>query len=125
MSVSEGDVINLMNTAMTDDAMSPFLTTARLLRTTYLTGSGLSDGLLDEIEKYLAAHLASVKSPFALKEKLGEAEASYGYKGGEGLAATPYGETAMLLDSTGTLRRVMNTRIATIETIDYAQDDDD
>lgn len=117
-------VKEIMATRLTEAQILPFLITANAMVTARLAASGLPDATLEEIEKYLAAHLASVKSKFAITERIGEASITTGYKGGLGLDATPYGEVAKMLDTTGILATALSARTAKIEAIDFALDDD-
>jgi hypothetical protein len=84
---------------------TPFITTANLLVTQYLSASGLSDALLAEIEKYLAAHLVALhpnERPVT-SQKLSIASDTYAGKFGMSLDSTQFGQTLKILDSTGTL----------------------
>ncbi|MDX9803734.1 MAG: hypothetical protein RBS96_06910 [Dehalococcoidales bacterium] len=125
MRTTAAEVKEIMQTGLTETQILPFLTTANAMVTARLATSGLTDTTLEEIEKYLAAHLASVKSKFAITERIGEASITTGYRGGLGLDATPYGEVAKMLDTTGTLATALSMRTAKIEAIEFALDDDD
>lgn len=125
MSVTEADVLAIMDTSLTESDLVPFLTAADAIVTANLSASTLSTTVLDLIRTYLAAHLACVKSPFAIRKKMDIAEDTYGYKGGKGLDATPYGETVKMLDSTGVLFANMSgSQMVTIEVIDFPVSDD-
>lgn len=123
MTTTEADVLLIMDTGLEEVQISPFLQTASTVVTANLASSGLSSSLLDEITKYLAAHLASVRSPFAIRKKIGDADETYGYKGGMGLDATPYGETVKMLDSTGILVSKMSSQMVTFGVVGFALDD--
>ena len=123
MRTTEAAVLEIMDTELTEIQLTPFLTTANVLVTTKLAGA-LSDTILAEIEKYLAAHLASFKSKYAIRETVSEASWTTGFKGGEGLSATPYGEMVKLLDTTGIMTQGA-TKTVGIATVDFALDDDD
>jgi hypothetical protein len=125
MRTTEAAVKEIMATALTETEILPFLTTANALVTAHLGSSGLSDTLLAEIEKYLAAHFASIKSKYGIRTKIGEADTWTGYKGGAGLDATPYGETAKMLDTTSTLENLLGKETVGVATFDFALDDDD
>ena len=57
---------------------------------------------LTEFERWLSAHMiASTLARMSAKEKIGEAEITYMGKWGEVLKSTPYGQTLLLLDTTG------------------------
>jgi len=126
MRTTEEDVLDIMDTPLTTAQITPFLTAANAIVTDRLASAApaLSTTILAEIEKQLAAHLASVRSKFAIREKMGEADATYGYQGGEGLKATPYGEMVLLLDTTGTMANA-GRPYATFEVISIPYDDDD
>ena len=68
----------------------------------------LHDTLLTQIEKWLTAHLmASTREQMVKTGKGGTASATfYGYGEGKGLEHTPYGQQAVSLDFTGTLKRI-------------------
>jgi hypothetical protein len=86
---------------------TPFIETAEIIVTDKLSGKGLTDPILDKITLYLAAHLITLGRSNLASERLGEAAESYQSLGskafGSGLGLTPYGQTAMMLDTTGTL----------------------
>ena len=68
----------------------------------------LGDALLTQIEKWITAHLmASTREQMVKQGKGGPASATfYGYAEGKGLEHTPYGQQAVSLDYTGTLKRI-------------------
>ena len=75
------------------------------LVTAELATSGLSDTHLANIEKYLAAHFATVADlPPGVDEQTIDRDEEV-FSKAEGLKKTHFGETAMLMDSTGTLSR--------------------
>lgn len=125
MTTSADDVLAIMHGNLTESEISPFLTTAKLLVSNYLSSASLSTTTTEEIEKYLAAHLASVKKPYAIRSKLDISEDTYGYQGGKGLNATPYGEIVLMLDTSGILASKMGAATIEIEVVDIALDDDD
>lgn len=90
---------------------TPFINTANLMVTQHLSNSGLSSEILAEIEKYLAAHLVALHPDErqVTREKLGEAENTYAGVFGKGLEATQYGQTVMMLDTTGSLSALGGT----------------
>ena len=91
-------------TAMVEATINPFIEVANGMVTANVT-CGLSVAILTEIERWLTAHLISVVyERMASKEKVGDAEVEYlGKASAVGLKATPYGETALLLDTCGGL----------------------
>lgn len=113
--VTPDEVIAIMEEcSLTSEQVDPYILSAHLLVTEALSDKGLSLTRLKDIEKYLAAHfIASIHSRPTSREKVGEAEVEYANaKFGEGLKATPYGQMAMMMDTTGSLA-VLGKRVAT------------
>lgn len=82
----------------------PFILTAGLLVDTHLATAGLSAALLEEIEKYWAAHLMEIGERTVIRTQLGDSSFTLeSVKLGEGLKSTLYGQTVLLLDPTGVL----------------------
>jgi hypothetical protein len=106
--VAPEDVIELTGTAVEVEAINAFINTAHRYVQRNLTGVNLDEGTLTEIEQYLAAHFLTLRDPRIKSEDIaGEYRVSYQIGGdGEGLAATMYGQTAVALDTTGTLGRL-------------------
>lgn len=109
--VIPSDVTDIYPTAQ---PVPPFLMTASMLVDTYLGTSGLSVGLLAEIERWLTAHLMNLGSGAVVRRRMGSTDISY-ERGqlGKGLQATRFGQTVLALDSTGILGSV-GLRRATI-----------
>lgn len=109
--VTASEVLEIMNTQLTEDQLAPFIKSANLTVTSILGESTvLSEDQLTEIERWLAAHFASVLDPLPVREIIGEAEASYQGKFGMQLQSTTYGQTAMSLDITGSLANLGKTK---------------
>ena len=109
--VDSTEVKEIIATDLTD--LSAYITAANILVTSELTASGLSNAHLKEIERWLAAHFVSIKDPIVSKEKIGDAEVTYAsggmtytnaMKDAAGLNSSPYGQQALILDTTGILR---------------------
>ena len=85
--------------------VAPFINTASIFVENNLEDKGLSEEILTEIEKYLAAHFLALHPDERqlIEQQLGEAIDKYIGKYGEGFKATQFGQTAITLDSTGTL----------------------
>lgn len=91
-----------------DINISPFVATANLLTTRLSekdTESVLSAAMLLEIEKYLSAHFYEHRDPLAAEKQTGKASAAFQGKFGMGLESTKYGQTAIMLDETGWLKK--------------------
>lgn len=95
------------NTGMIEATITPFITVASLVVDDLDSGTTLSDAVLTEIERWLAAHLISITRERQAKiEKLGEAEISYAGQFGMDLKSTTYGQMASMLDTSGMLARL-------------------
>ena len=94
-------VFEIIETTLTD--IDTFITTANIFVTAYLGDAGLSDTLLEEIERYITAHFLSVKDQRVQAEKIDVLSFTYQGKTGMGLDSTFYGQTAQMLDTSGTL----------------------
>jgi len=70
-----------------------------------LSSSGLSAGTIEDIKRYLSAHFLAltVERGSVVSERIGESSAMYGYAYGRGLRMTRFGETVLMLDTTGIL----------------------
>ena len=106
----------------TTEEVSPFIRTASILVDEKLDAeTSITDAHKKEIETWLAAHfLAMSLDRQGQQERIGATQITYSGKGGEGLKATTYGQTALMLDTTGTLSRIgkKKARIDVIEAID-------
>ena len=99
--------------------LRPFITAGNLLVTETLGGQGMSDALLKEIERNVVAHLICAMDPRAQEEEIDDGRVKYTGKFGEGFKSTPYGQTAMLLDSTGQLAS-RGKKKASMGVVDYS-----
>lgn len=88
--------------------------TAHVMVEANLAGGGLSEAVLAEIEKYLAAHFWAVANPQAesLEAKNFGRSTRVKYRGqtGMGLDFTPFGQQVKLLDPTGRLAGLTRQR---------------
>jgi len=100
--VSDDDVTPIIDTTIEP---APFIQMATVLVDEYLTGKSLSDNLLFEIERLLAAHFLCLRDPRENEIELGTQEARVKFEGkfGLGLDFTRYGQQAKALDPTGIL----------------------
>ena len=99
------DVKNILdNTTLSDPIITGYIDSANVFVTEYLEPTTLSAIMLEEIEKWLSAHLISfTRERMAASEEAGGAKIKYIGVFGKGLDSTPYGQTAIMLDDTGTL----------------------
>lgn len=106
--VTAAEVKVLILTSLSDTDVDQFIGTANVLVTEELADKGLSGARLKEIERYLSAHFVTMReeSGGIIKTRTGESWDDHGIKVGIGLLETRYGQQAVALDATGTLRRM-------------------
>lgn len=107
--INKADVAVLLeidDTAWNDS----FLTMASMMVEEELDDGGLSEARLKEIERSLAAHFYCMRDIRSTSEGAGGVSTSYAMSIGQGLAATLYGQQAMLFDTTGTLTALNNKK---------------
>jgi hypothetical protein len=94
------------STEASDATIEAYITAANVMVSGMLQPTSLSDSTLTEIEKHIAVHfIVLYLERIAKREKAGEVEVEYyGDYSMNGLQSTPYGQTAIMLDLTGTLR---------------------
>lgn len=91
---------------------TPFISTADLIITEDLANAGLSQDRLTLIELYLAAHFVCITEERGgiAAEKIGDASERYQPvatgKDIGGLATTRYGQQALAMDTSGTLKKM-------------------
>jgi hypothetical protein len=120
--VSSAEVLAIMDTEVTD--ADPFIIPANLIVTDRLGSAGLSDDLMKEIERWLAAHLVSIRAPKIMEEKIGGASQKYegivfiGSK--KGLDTTRYGQQVLIMDPTGIMLSIGKVK-ASISVPDFRE----
>jgi hypothetical protein len=107
--VTVSEVKEIFDTNIDSGKIQACIKSANILVTRKIAVLGeLETDELKEIERWLAAHFASIQDPVALRERVGDAEqwsfpASVTTAWGKGFNLTPYGQQAIALDSTNTL----------------------
>lgn len=104
--ITATDLIELTGTAVDTAVLNSFINTANALIEEHLVGEGLSETILTEIEKYLAAHFLAISRDRQAKSEAVGGEWSVTFMGnaaGSGFDATTFGQNAIALDVTGTL----------------------
>lgn len=105
--VSAAQVKELIDTNIEDTVLAAsFIDTANLFVDTHLLTSGHSDGILEKIELYLAAHYVAITAEEGQRilSKTGDATEEWDVAQlGKGLAATRFGAQALVLDTSGIL----------------------
>lgn len=111
--VTAGEVKEIIQTEISDDViLTNHIETANLFVDTHLTTKH-SAPVLKKIELYLAAHFVALTEERGglTRSKVGEADESLANVYAEGFRATRYGQTALSLDTSGTLTRIAQTRL--------------
>lgn len=97
-------VKEILETELDNSIVEAYILGANELINSKLTNSGLSESLLEEIERWLTAHMiASTRERQTKKEEAGTAKVEYAGTYGLGLDSTSYGQTVISLDTTGKL----------------------
>lgn len=100
-------VKNIIQTDLTDAQITIHIEAASNLVTARLTGAGLTDEQLSDVEMYLAAHLISIRAIGGMDEyKVGETQfkaTPSGASSPQSLQSTSYGRAALALDTSGKL----------------------
>ena len=97
------EVKAIIDTDLTN--LNPFIIPAgQLADQVAAADSSLAAATLAQIECWLAAHFTAMRDPQAVKSTVGPTSFTYGGKTGMGLEFTRYGQMALLLDTTGTLK---------------------
>lgn len=109
--VTVNDVKAIFETTLGADNIEAFIRSANVVINDNLTGKGIADATLKELERWLAAHFAAHMDPVAGSEKIGDAQVKYllamsSGADGLGLNNTPYGQQARILDPTGILASI-------------------
>lgn len=89
-----------------------FIKTAHVLLCNILDGWGIAASLMEQIEKYLSAHFATLTYSSVQREALGPMSRSYMLKVDLGFNATRYGQMAIQLDPTGRLENFRKKNVS-------------
>lgn len=106
--VTVSEVTDIYDTNMDSDKIQRFIQSAHVLVNSTLASSGLAADVLKEIELWISAHFIYMRDPQALRSKIGDSEAwhfpaSVTTAFARGLNLTPYGQQALVFDTTGSL----------------------
>jgi len=97
----------LDDTQLTDDIIESFINSANVFVTAALGTKGLTETVLTEIERWIAAHMiVSTRERQSVKEEAGSAKIQWAGVWGSGLLGTTYGQTAVALDTSNTLAAI-------------------
>lgn len=105
MRTTKEKVRQIIDTEITDANVEGYIEAASTVLDEVFAGVTISSTMLTEIERWLTAHfISSTKERQAKKEGAGGAFIEYAGEYEMGLQSTSYGQNAMTLDYTGTLR---------------------
>ena len=105
---SAPEVCAIIETDLDADAVLPFIIPASALVDEHLAGftPAISDGLLLQIETYLAAHFLALFDPRAESESADGVRFKYEGKTDMALDSSKYGQMAQVLDPSGRLKQL-------------------
>lgn len=111
--VTAAEVLTIMdNVELADPIVEAYISGAEAFIAENLSGTNLAESTLKEIERWLSAHLIAIsRERQSKKESAGKAAIEYAGAWGEGLKMTSFGQTAIALDSTGTLSNLSMKQI--------------
>lgn len=98
--------------------VTPFIEAATQLIDAALLNKGIGAALLKEIERWLAAHFTAIRQKQTSSEAALSAKDAYQFKLGLNLEVTLYGQQAIALDFTGTLKGLTSGKSASLGVID-------
>lgn len=101
---------------LSDDVVQGFLDDANLVVSENLGGLGYSDARLKTIEKYLALHfgLMLIERGGLTSSRIADSEDTYiaaAFDGQTGFMMSRYGQQAVTLDTSGTLRKLSAAKL--------------
>lgn len=110
--ITKEQLRGIIQTAIGDEEIVAFISTASVLVDELLLNEGYSTSLLKQIELWLAAHFLAVRDPRTLSDTIpgGPTLQYHGQTGIEGLKQTPYGTQVMILDHHGVLTRAAKSK---------------
>ena len=104
--VTGTEVKEIFETELTSSQLDPFIKTANALINSQSDILALSSALLIEIELWLSAHYASAKDQRIAYQDYGLTKVKFQGKYETALFSTDYGQTAVGLDTSGTLKDI-------------------
>lgn len=105
------EVIAIMDTSLEETVVEPYCDSANVFVNAALGTKGLTEIILKEIEKWIAAHMIAIsKERQARDEGAGTAYIKYAGEWKMGLQQTSYGQMAIALDTSGTLVNIAKNK---------------
>jgi hypothetical protein len=114
MAPTLGQLKGIFPSQLTDPVLQMFLDTAIELVEERFAKAQIGDDRKEKITLFIAAHLAHSAAPRVESERVGDYSYSVQGKTGMDLSATYYGQNALLLDTSGTLKKLGKT-VATFD----------
>jgi len=109
VTATEVRTIIVLDPLILDTQVDVFIISANLITNRVETIGGLTDvPTLKEIERWLSAHLLTVRDNRSASEKADVVSQSFQFKLGLNFNVSEYGQNALLLDSSGTLAALQN-----------------
>jgi hypothetical protein len=107
------DVIAILDdTTVDEDIIETYIISANIFVNAHLTGKGLNESLLKEIERWMTAHMiASTRERQIKKAGAGGAEVEYTGYWSTGLNGTSYGQMCVALDTSKTLEAMAQGKL--------------
>ena len=102
--VNAAQVMEIISTSLSEEQINAFINTAHTIIAAKLTDVGLDTDTLTQIELWLSAHFLSMRDQRPNSETIAEYSVRYQGSTGMGLEATTYGQQALTLDWSGTLK---------------------
>ena len=111
--VSVADVTAILDDSTLDsEIIEVFIESANIFVTNTLTGKGLIDSVMKEIERWMTAHMiASTRDRQIKKAGAGGAEVEYTGYWSSGLNGTTYGQMCIALDTSKTLEAMAKGKL--------------
>jgi len=101
------EVKQIIDTSISDAIVNGYIVSASLFVTNHLGSTDLDAATLEDIERWVTAHLISMtRERQASEEKAGSAEQVFTQQFALGLRNTLYGQIAIDLDTTSTLNEL-------------------
>lgn len=97
------DVLDVIETSLSQEQVSAFIDDANLWVTDFLGGEGLSSGRLEKIEKYLACHYITLRDPRLRQAALDDVRETYQ----RDTQVTEYLRQAVAEDPTGIVKSTL------------------
>jgi hypothetical protein len=101
--IQVSDLIEIYETELTEAQLGAFVNMAHYVIQAHLLDKGLGTEMLTQIHLNLAAHYASLRDQRLKQMRLEGITEVYQGETGQGLKSTHYGQTAVELDSSGSL----------------------